>query len=326
MRVTSGMDAVPGMEDATLALSEAAIRAGSAFYETAAAAGEASARAGDLAASAAAAAGAATAPLKSLQALRDAVAGAGEDAGAPSPGVAGGSAATPAAPAVPAAPVAPAAGSAAWPMRSTPRSRRRAAPRTRSAAVDDRTAELAATLQSNVAQGLGQLFAGLITGATKLKDALGSVIARLGEMALTRGFETLLAGVGFGSGPIGQIASLILPARAAGGPVAAGLPYLVGERGPELIVPRGAGHGDPEPRGSAAAGSGCAVGDPRHRDRRPRQRRDPPDGRGRRRAGAARLRRPARRPGDPDRRRSPVPRLDPWRSPSRWRGRPSPTG
>jgi hypothetical protein len=34
--VTSGMDAVPGMEDATLALSEAAIRAGSAFYDTAA--------------------------------------------------------------------------------------------------------------------------------------------------------------------------------------------------------------------------------------------------------------------------------------------------
>ena len=82
--------------------------------------------------------------------------------------------------------------------------------------VDDRTAELAATLQTNVAQGLGQLVAGLITGATTLKDALGSVIARLGEMALTRGFETLLAGVSFGSGPIGQLASLILPARAAG--------------------------------------------------------------------------------------------------------------
>ena len=63
-----------------LALSEAAIRAGSAFYETAAAAGEASARADGLAASAAAAAGAATAPLKSLQALRDAVAGSGEEA------------------------------------------------------------------------------------------------------------------------------------------------------------------------------------------------------------------------------------------------------
>jgi phage-related minor tail protein len=110
------------------------------------------------------------------------------------------------------------------------------------AEVDDRAAELAATLQRNVAQGLGGLFAGLISGATSLKDALGGVIARLGELALTRGFETLLAGIGFGSGPLGQLASLLLPTpRAAGGPVLAGRPYLVGERGPELIVPRAPG-------------------------------------------------------------------------------------
>ena len=40
-------------------------------------------------------------------------------------------------------------------------------------AVENKAAELAATLQSNVAQGLGSLFAGLITGATSLKDAVG---------------------------------------------------------------------------------------------------------------------------------------------------------
>jgi hypothetical protein len=68
------------MHGTTLTLSEAAIRAGSAFYETSAAAGEASARADGLAASAAAAAGAATAPLASLQALRDAVKGSAEEA------------------------------------------------------------------------------------------------------------------------------------------------------------------------------------------------------------------------------------------------------
>jgi hypothetical protein len=58
------------MESTMLTLREAAIRAGAAFCETAAAAGEASARADGLAA---AAAGAATAPLASLQALRDVV-------------------------------------------------------------------------------------------------------------------------------------------------------------------------------------------------------------------------------------------------------------
>jgi hypothetical protein len=77
---TGGLARIPGIEDATLALSEAAIRAGSAFYETSAAAGEASARADGLAASAEAAASAAAAPLASLQALRDAVKGSAEEA------------------------------------------------------------------------------------------------------------------------------------------------------------------------------------------------------------------------------------------------------
>jgi phage-related minor tail protein len=43
---------------------------------------------------------------------------------------------------------------------------------------------------------------------------------------------------------ITSIAGAILPlggARAAGGPVDAGVPYLVGEQGPELFVPKGAG-------------------------------------------------------------------------------------
>ena len=76
---TRSLDGVPGMESTMPTLSEAAIRAGSAFYETAAAAREASSRADGLAASAAAAAGAATAPLASLQALRDAVKGSAEE-------------------------------------------------------------------------------------------------------------------------------------------------------------------------------------------------------------------------------------------------------
>ena len=228
---TGAAGSVPGMESTMLRLSEAAIRAGSAFYETAAAAGEASARADELAASAAAAAGAAAAPLESLQALRDAVAGSGESAGMPPPGSIGG-----------------AGGISGEPLRGVDAAldtARKAAGGAEAAieAVEDRAAELAATLQRDVAQGLGSLFAGLISGATTLKDAVGSVIARLGELALTRGFETLLAGIGFGSGPLGRVASLLLPPtpRAAGGPVTAGLPYLVGERGPELIVPRAPG-------------------------------------------------------------------------------------
>ena len=49
------------------------------------------------------------------------------------------------------------------------------------------------------------------------------------------------------AGGIGTILSsalgsaLGLPGRATGGPVSAGRPYVVGERGPELFVPQGAG-------------------------------------------------------------------------------------
>jgi hypothetical protein len=225
---TGGLARLPGMEAATLSLSEAAIRAGSAFYETAAAADEASARADRLAASAEAAAAAATAPLESLQALQAAMQGTGAEDGSAPPGSAGSTDG------------AGTLGSAAEALDTASQAAGRAGEAI--AEVDDRAAELAATLQRNVAQGLGGLFAGLISGATSLKDALGGVIARLGELALTRGFETLLAGIGFGSGPLGQLASLLLPTpRAAGGPVLAGRPYLVGERGPELIVPRAPG-------------------------------------------------------------------------------------
>ncbi|MFO1141191.1 MAG: phage tail tape measure protein [Amaricoccus sp.] len=251
--VTNGLDAVPGMEEATLGLSEAAIRAGSAFYETAAAAGEASARADDLAASAAAAASAATAPLRSLEALRDAMATAAAETETAQPTPAG----------VPGA----ADGSSAG-VGGRLRGMADALDTAKQAAggaadaigeVDDRTTELATTLQSNVAQGLGSLFTGLISGATSLRDALGSVISRLGELALTKGFETLLAGAGFGNGPLGQLASFLLPTpRASGGPVAAGMPYLVGERGPELIVPRAPGRVIP----NHALGSSSAQGTP----------------------------------------------------------------
>ena len=259
--VAGGLDGVPGLESTMLAVSEAAIRAGSAVYQTAAAAGEASARADDLAASAAAAAEAATAPLKSLQALRDAMANADKETAPPDGG--GGSGI-----------VDPfggdgdgrqrdGAGGKLRGMADALDTAKQAAGGAADAiaAVDDRTAELAATLQSNVAQGLGQLFAGLITGATTLKESIGSVIARLGELALTRGFETLLAGIGFGSGPLGQIASALFSPtpRAGGGPVLAGMPYLVGERGPELIVPRAPGRVIPNHAlGQASGGSGAA--------------------------------------------------------------------
>jgi hypothetical protein len=53
---------------------------------------------------------------------------------------------------------------------------------------------------------------------------------------------------------VGALGSLF--GRAGGGTVSAGTPYLVGERGPEVFVPRSAGRIDTQP---AASASGVTV-------------------------------------------------------------------
>lgn len=62
---------------------------------------------------------------------------------------------------------------------------------------------------------------------------------------IMKGFGGSGGGSGGGGGGWGSvisgIAGMFGGARAAGGPVAAGVPYLVGERGPELMVPRQSG-------------------------------------------------------------------------------------
>ena len=91
-----------------------------------------------------------------------------------------------------------------------------------------------------------------LVGASR--DAAATVVQR--EMAagnLTRAqldersFNALASN--FGGGVVGDVIARLfysnvsdaLVARADGGPVAGGMPYVVGERGPELFVPRGSG-------------------------------------------------------------------------------------
>lgn len=79
--------------------------------------------------------------------------------------------------------------------------------------------------------------------AVRSLDAIAAAALRSGLSAI---------GGGKGGGLAGVLAGVIggLPGRATGGPVTAGRPYLVGERGPELFVPNGAG------RVEAGGGSG----------------------------------------------------------------------
>lgn len=109
--------------------------------------------------------------------------------------------------------------------------------------INDATALFADTAYS--------AFDGLITGAKSLKDTLGDVIAKLGEAVLQASllgqgplaglFGTTPAGGGPVGGLFGSLLGGLFGHRAGGGPVTGGMPYMVGERGPELFIPRGGG-------------------------------------------------------------------------------------
>jgi hypothetical protein len=101
-------------------------------------------------------------------------------------------------------------------------------------------------LMRDVARGTEYIIAdalvsGFEGGAKGVLKSFGQLMAQLIAQAAAAEITKRLFGAaagGTGTGWIGQIAGLFgFGAKASGGPVRAGMPYLVGERGPELIVP-----------------------------------------------------------------------------------------
>ena len=78
-------------------------------------------------------------------------------------------------------------------------------------------------------------------GFEDLKRVALSAMAEIAAATIRGGLGAIFAG-GKGN-PIGSLLSALLgaPGKAIGGPVSAGRPYLVGERGPELFVPTTSG-------------------------------------------------------------------------------------
>jgi hypothetical protein len=128
------------------------------------------------------------------------------------------------------------------------------------------SANLTAQLQSFAVQGLGSVenqFVGVIKGTTDLKSAfrnlIDSMIEDLARLALRQailapiasginsmfgGGGSIFGGAGFAGSAIGAGGVNTLPfggPRAAGGPISPNTAYLVGELGPEIVVPRTAG-------------------------------------------------------------------------------------
>lgn len=106
-------------------------------------------------------------------------------------------------------------------------------------------------------------FTGLIQGAHSLRSALSNIISALAQMAASRAFQYLWDGTGpkGSGGGLGSIVANIFKGiglRADGGPVSAGRPYIIGERGPELFVPRVSGGIVPN-HAIAAGGGGARI-------------------------------------------------------------------
>jgi len=104
-----------------------------------------------------------------------------------------------------------------------------------------------AQIRADLASSLENLFAGLITNARNAKEAfkqfalsvVQSIARIIAQMLVLKLLQGALGGI-FGKIGLGGVLPGV-PGKAAGGPVAANAPYIVGERGPELFVPRTSG-------------------------------------------------------------------------------------
>ena len=101
----------------------------------------------------------------------------------------------------------------------------------------------------------GSLTKALAGGKLGFDDLKKVALSALSQIA-DAGLRSMLGPPSQGGGGIGSILGSALsglfgaPGRAHGGPVSGGRSYMVGERGPELFVPSGAGRIEPPTRGA----------------------------------------------------------------------------
>lgn len=99
-------------------------------------------------------------------------------------------------------------------------------------------AEALAAVLNGVGTTVTSVFADLVTGTDNWANSLVNALNILSNVVLQSSLNSLAGNDGWGffsalNGTLGK--------RAAGGPVQSNTPYLVGEKGPELFVPRGSG-------------------------------------------------------------------------------------
>lgn len=108
-----------------------------------------------------------------------------------------------------------------------------------------------------IAKKSGEIISSSFEDAILSGQKLGQVLRSLAQDMVRMVFNQLVTQK-LGTGITGFLNGIGM--RAAGGPVAGGTPYIVGEKGPELFVPNGSGSIVPNNRlGSGGGGGGSAV-------------------------------------------------------------------
>lgn len=106
-------------------------------------------------------------------------------------------------------------------------------------------------LAMDIGGAISQSFEDAIFAAEKLRDVVRALGQELLRMIFREQVSKPLA-----SGLGNFFANLF---RAEGGPVSSGMPYIVGEKGPELFVPNGSGSIVPNNRLGSSGGGGSSV-------------------------------------------------------------------
>lgn len=117
--------------------------------------------------------------------------------------------------------------------------------------------ELSSLIESSLSQPLSDAFNGGMQSAdvyfTRMLAGFGEIITQaLVIKPLVEGITGAIGGSGGGSN---FLSGLLGGARAAGGPVLGSAPYLVGERGPEIVVPNSSGRVLPNGQGVGGSSS-----------------------------------------------------------------------
>jgi lambda family phage tail tape measure protein len=97
----------------------------------------------------------------------------------------------------------------------------------------------------------------VMTGKLSFKEFARSMLAEFVKIQAASVFKALFAA----GGPLGTLGTMFgLPGKAEGGPVTGGMPYMVGERGKELFIPKTAGTIIPNNQlGSIGGGGGSTL-------------------------------------------------------------------